>query len=80
MSIIMAKSKKQDVAHEGEKKKANRSGLPLNSVIDADVRQQLDAYIDSYSDHPRPATIRSTIEASLKQFLAKEGFWPPKAD
>jgi hypothetical protein len=54
--------------------------MVVNAQIDPEVRAAMDAYIAYYNNnHIHHASIRSTLEAALKDFLRKEGHWPPKA-
>jgi hypothetical protein len=80
----MAKSKDQvgkTPPEDQPPKKGGRSGSPLNAIVDESIRQQMDAYIESYNArNVHPASIRSTLEAALKMFLKAEGFWPPPSD
>jgi DNA-directed RNA polymerase sigma subunit (sigma70/sigma32) len=73
---------KKPAARDAEKsKKVNRSGSALNTQIDEDVRDQLDAYIEDHNaKNEHHATIRSTLEAALKLYLKAKGFWPPPSD
>ena len=75
MISVMAKAK----GTGGGRKKANRSGVALGCYIDTDIREAMDAYIANHNGTAEhPASVRSTVEAALRAFLASKGFW--KAD
>lgn len=69
----MAKARKQP-SPDAQAKKPVRSGKPLNVWIGVDLRDALDAFIESTD----PKTnVTATIESALKKLLQEKGFWPP---
>lgn len=75
---VMAKNPKGSQADERPSaKKPRRSGVPLNLVIRAELRKQLDAYLDSTRP---PVGITSAVETALEDFLGPLGFWPPPGE
>jgi hypothetical protein len=61
-------------------KEKREADVPLNTHLRPLLRKQLEAYIDAQnrdvnSDHR--TSIRSTVEAALREFLKSKGFWPP---
>lgn len=72
---VMAKSNPK----AEETNRPHRSGVTVNTQIDEDIRAAMDAYIaDHNAKDEHYATLRSTIEAALKQYLKSKGFWPLK--
>ena len=72
---VMAEPKKKP----GETKRPNRTGSAINTQIDDDIREQMDAFIADYNAKAEHhATLRSTIEAALKMYLTSKSHWPPK--
>jgi hypothetical protein len=64
-------------ATEETAEKSGRSGQPVNIYVDDDIRAAVDAYIrDHNGKHDHKATLRSTIEASIRLYLKAHGFWP----
>lgn len=73
---LMTRPKKS----EAPAKRNVRSGSPVNVYIDEDLRTAVDAFISAHNlKDEHPASLRSTVEASLRQYLKEKGFWPPKA-
>lgn len=74
---VMAKSR-ADKSEAAESKRPNRSGVPINTHIDEDIRAAIDAFIaDHNAKDEHAATLRSTVEGALKMYLKAKGFWPP---
>lgn len=74
----MTSPRRPAAAKAEEPKKGVRSGKNINTNVDDDVRDQLDAYIEAHNaKDEHPASIRSTVEAALKLYLKGKGFWPP---
>ena len=63
-----------------KRKKPTRSGSQIATYVDEEIRKAMEQYIEDFNTkNPHPATVRSTVEASLKAFLKAAGFYPPKA-
>lgn len=54
-----------------------RSGSAIQAFIDPEIREAMDSFIESYNEqNEHKATVRSTLEASLKMYLSAKGHWP----
>jgi len=81
MSVMSPPRKPKSDAGGEEAKKGGRTGANINTYVDEDLRQQLDAFIEAHNaKDEHPATVRSTIEAALRMYLKSKGFWPPPGD
>ncbi len=74
MQLTMARKKPEP---EDQPKRPARTGSPLHAWIDPAIMEALDAYVES--TEPR-VTKTSTIETAIKDFLRRQGRWPPKTD
>jgi hypothetical protein len=60
-----------------QKKKPNRSGTPLGTTVDEDIRAAIDTFIAEHNTTAEhPASVRSTVESALRGFLFVKGHWP----
>lgn len=58
-----------------EKKKPNRSGVPLHVWIDPAIAEALQSYLEA----TEPKVFKTAaVESALKDFLRAKGCWPPK--
>lgn len=56
-------------------KKPVRTGRALSIWIDDDVWAAFEEYLSTFPFKPK---YTQAIEHAMKEFLRKEGFWPPK--
>ena len=60
-----------------ERKKPNRTGVPLGVYIAPELMQAFDSYVEE----TKPRTSKTAIvEMLLEQFLTDKGRWPPTDD
>lgn len=52
----------------------NRSGKPINIWVDDDIYQALEDYRNAQTAEPSKTRV---VEVALKEFLRREGFYPP---
>jgi hypothetical protein len=74
--VHMGKRKGQPPGGSGGGKQPQRKGVPLHIWIDPVLSAAIAAYMDSMPVKP---TLTAAVSAALKDFLRRNGFWPPPA-
>ncbi len=75
-NVVTMKDMARPKKTPGEQQSAKpRPGYPVFARLDSELGAALDRFFAAQRLKP---TLTTVIEAALKEFLQKEGFWPPK--